>query len=239
MLVDTPAIVLTAVQYSDSNSIVHAYTSLFGSVSYLVSRSVRRRSGGLRAMFIPLAQLHLTTEHRSTRDIQRVREATILHAPMRASVDPVANAISLFLADLLDKILRMGGSDAMLFQFVSTALVQLETVDRTTLASFHLRFMVELSAHLGILPDRQSYAPGDILAIDEGAFRAPITHAESEALAAPSALLVSLLDDPEKALGLVCRDERNALLDLLLRYLDHYYPGTASLRSPSVLQTLF
>ncbi len=238
MLIDTPAIILKAVRYSDTNSIVHAYTEQFGSTSYLVSRATGRRSGGLRALFLPLSLLHLTTDHRQNREVQRVREAAILHAPIRPSIDPVANAVALFMAELLDKILRIGEADPTLFSFLAQEIRRIEGVEGAHLASFHLHFMVALSWRLGIMPDTEQYRDGFVLVAEEGRFRHPIDKSETEQADA-SSFLYRMLTMPEGESVTISRNTRNRLLTLLLSYFDHYFPGIAQMRSPGVLQTLF
>ncbi|MDO4771847.1 DNA repair protein RecO [Porphyromonas sp.] len=238
MLTDTPAVVLKAVRYSDTNSIVHTYTEQFGSTSYLVSRSSGRKSGASRALFLPLSILQLTTDHRPNKDIQRIREATILHIPTRPSIDPVANAIALFIAELLDRILRAGERDPSLFQFISDEIRHMGHVDGQSLASFHLYFMGELSWRLGIMPDTEGYRQGDILCCNEGRFRPAMSRQEAE-LAEASYLFHQLLTVARREALSIGRDGRNKLLSLLLHYFDHHFPGIAHLKSPGVLQELF
>lgn len=238
MLTDTSAVVLKAVRYSDTNSIVHTYTERFGSTSYLVSRSSGRKSGGLRALFLPLSVVQITMDHRPNKDIQRVREATILHTPMRPSVDPVANAIALFVAELLDRILRSSDCDPQLFDFVTQEIRHIEGVDTQSLASFHLYFMAALSWRLGIMPDTEGYRHGDVLCCTEGKFRPPSGRQEAEQ-AEVSYHLYRLLTMPRQEPLTIDRHGRNSLLALLLRYFDHHFPGVSRLKSPSILQELF
>lgn len=238
MLTDTSAVVLKAVRYSDTNSIVHTYTEQFGSTSYLVSRSSGRKSGGLRALFLPLSVVQITTDHRPNKDIQRIKEATILHTPMRPSVDPVANAIALFVAELLDRILRSSDCDPQLFAFVTSEIRRMEEVDAQSMASFHLYFLGALSWRLGIMPDVEGYRKGDILCCEEGRFRPAIGRQESER-SEVSYLLHKMLTMPRQETLVIDRNGRNKLLALLLQYFDHHFPGVSQLKSPRILQELF
>ena len=238
MLTDTSAVVLKAVRYSDTNSIVHTYTERFGSTSYLISRSSGHKSGGLRALFLPLSVVQITMDHRPNKDIQRIREASIVHTPMRPSVDPVANAIALFVAELLDRILRSSDCDPQLFAFVAEEIRRMEDIDARSMPSFHLYFLGALSWRLGIMPDVDGYRRGDVLSCEEGRFRPAIGRQETE-YSEVSYLLHKLLTMPRQEILVIDRNGRNKLLALLLRYFDHHFPGVSRLKSPRILQELF
>lgn len=238
MLIDTQAIVLKATRYSDTNSIVHTYTEQFGSTSYLVSRSSSRKSGGLRAMFLPLSIVNITTDHRPNKEIQRAKEVSILHLPTRPSVDPIANAIALFIAELLDKILRFIHFDSELFSFVAEEIRRMDSMDDRGMASFHLYFLGGLTWRLGIIPDTEDYRQGDILCCEEGRFRPPVGRHEAEWVEG-AYYFHKILTTPSIESVEINRQGRNKTLKLILHYLDHHFSGLSQLKSPEVLQELF
>ena len=238
MLVETELIVLSAVRYSDSASIVTTYSERFGTLAFKVVRSPSRKRGRANALFMPLSVVRMTMEYHPTRTIQLPGEAVVLYAPMRPSVDAAANAVALFVVELLTRIVRSGSADAELYRYLRDEIMGLEALSDRGVSSFHLRLVVGMLHHMGILPDQSRYREGYILDLPEGAFRRAWT-LEEQALGRSSELLVQFIttESPEELP--LSRQERNALLDMLIAYLAYHFPDVGTLRSPEVLCQLF
>jgi len=169
MLYKTRGIVLHSLPYNDMYAITLIYTEEFGRVSYLTSQSRSRKSKVPRSLFHPLAILDLEVEHQNLRDIQRVKEIKI-HIPVTALLtDPVKSALSIFLAELIGKVVREEQTNRPLFDFLLQSIRVLELTDLSP-ANFHLAFMIRLSRLLGFYPDSTGYKKEMYFDMRNGAF---------------------------------------------------------------------
>lgn len=238
MLTETELIVLSGVRYSDSASIVTTYSEHLGTLSFKCIRSTSRRRGGANALFSPLSILHITFDYLPNRSIQTPRDQEIRHRPLRPAIDPYANAVALFTTELLTRLLRNTGADSDLYHYLRGEIVGMEQMSDRGINSFHLRLLVGLLLHLGILPNTERYRAGDILDITEGVFRSATLH-EEPAHAYASSLFYQFVTTPEPQEIPLTREARNALLHLLLAYLNHHLPYMGSIKSAEILTQLF
>lgn len=238
MLVETELIVLSAVRYSDNASIVTTYSERLGTIAFKAIRSASRKRGRANALFTPLSVVKMAMEYHPTRAIQIPGEPFVVHAPLRPSLDSVANAVALFTVELLTRVVRSSSADTALYRYLRDEIVGLEHLSDKGVSSFHLRLMVGMLHYMGILPDQEQYREGFILDLAEGAFRRAWTQ-EEQLLGRSSALLVQFITTEYPEELSLSRHERNALLDMLLAYLAYHFPDVGTLRSPEVLSQLF
>lgn len=239
MLTETELLVLRGVRYSDSASIITTYSDLYGALSFRVSRPTRRSaSGGARAFFVPLSLLSVTMDYHQGRTVQVPREVTPLHVVTTASIDPVVNAVVLFVSELLSHLLRAQGTDRSLFGFLRAQISALDTMSGVQAASFHLRLMAGLCYHLGVMPDCDCYVPGSVLDVTDGGFRPPLSSIDYGRREA-SALLVRFFTEEHPEHIPLCQEQRRQLLTLMLDYLSFHFPEVSGLHSPSILGGLF
>jgi DNA repair protein RecO (recombination protein O) len=155
----TRGIVLHSSAYNDVYSITLIYTEQFGRVAYLTAKSKSRKTRVPKSLFYPLSVLDLEVEHRNLREIQRIKEAKV-HSPQISILnDPVKSAISIFLAELIGKVIREIQPNPSLFEFLLQSIQILELTP-TNYANFHLVFMIGLSRFLGFYPDTTPYNKG-------------------------------------------------------------------------------
>ena len=238
MLSTTEIIVLDAVRYSDTASIVHAYSREFGPLHLKVSRASRRKAGGTRAFFTPFSLLSVTLDFRPKKEVQVPWESHLVNCPSCISADPVANAVTLFLTELLFRLLRTEESDVALFDLIKEEIAGMDSLSEGELANFHLVFLLKLLPHLGILPLLDSYRPGYVLDFEEGRFLPPVSDYQREE-APTNALFLELLTSETPYLTPISRAGRQALLRFILRFYGHHFPSISNLRSPEILTDLF
>lgn len=165
----TRGIVLHNSSYSDTYSITLIYTEEFGRVSYLTARSKSRKTKTPKSLFHALAVLDLEVDHRNLRDIQRIKEAKA-HIPLVSLLtNPVKNAIGIFLAELIGKVVKEVQTDKIFFDFLLQSVRILELTEKSC-ANFHLVFMINLSRFLGFYPDASCYTEGMFFDMQNGIF---------------------------------------------------------------------
>ena len=238
MLQETELIVLNAVRYSDTAAIVHTYSRAFGPLHLKVSRTSARKAAGTRAFFTPFSLLSVVLDYRPKREVQIPSESRLLYCPACIATDPVANAVTLFLTELLFKLLRNEEPEERLFGLIKEEIALMDRLTSAEMANYHLVFLLKLLPAIGVMPVIDDYRPGWVLNLDEGGFMPPFGPAQNEDRA-PSETLIRLLRADDPYLCPLNQNSRQALLRLLLRYLSRHYPSLDNLRSPAVLSELF
>ena len=169
MLHKTRGIVLHSLPYSDRYAVTLIYTEEFGRVTYLTSQSKSRKSKVPRSLFHPLAILDLEVEHQNLRNIQRINEIKIHFPLVTLLTDPVKNALGIFLAELISKVVCEEQTNRLLFDFLLQSIQVLELTN-TSPANFHLVFMIHLSRLLGFYPNTADYRKGMYFDMRNGTF---------------------------------------------------------------------
>ncbi|MAT90187.1 MAG: DNA repair protein RecO [Flavobacteriaceae bacterium] len=152
MVVTTPAIVLTAVKYSEADLIVSCYTLEAGLKSYLLRNLLKSKRGKLKpSYFQPLTQLVIEAIHRDKGTLERIREATIGYPYQSLHTDVVKGAVTLFLAEVLKSSIKEEETNLPLYQFLEHSLRKLDSENR--IANFPVWFLLKLTEYLGCYPD--------------------------------------------------------------------------------------
>lgn len=158
MLVKSQAVVLRRIRYSDSDSIVCLYSRDFGRVSYL-SSDRRKKSPLSPALLQPLSLIEYEADHKASRELQRLKEIKSDCPFLKLPFDPVKNTLSLFLAEVLYRVLGEAESNPPLFDFLRQS-VQLLDLNEEGTANFHLAFLCSLTHFLGFYPNTENWRPG-------------------------------------------------------------------------------
>ncbi|MDR1585177.1 MAG: DNA repair protein RecO, partial [Prevotellaceae bacterium] len=164
----TSGIVLHNIKYSDSTSIVTIYTRRFGRAVYMVYGRGKKKSLCRPAFLQPLTLVELDVAHFPRREVQQIKDIRIATQLNNIPVNPVKNALALFLSEILFRTLIRADSDEQLFEFIEQATLSLNGCENS-LANFHLVFLLKLTRYLGFEPnyDNRNFAYFDLL---EGVF---------------------------------------------------------------------
>ena len=139
MTLTTAGLVLSSIKYGDSSLIVRILTRETGLKSYLVKGVLKSKRGKLKAAYFqPLAQLELVVSHRAKANLHYIREAKIDYTYTSLPTDWTKQAIVLFLAEVITKVIREEEQNTPLFDYLQAALQWLDTHDQV--AYFHLVF---------------------------------------------------------------------------------------------------
>jgi len=144
-------IVLSSVPYGESRIILNLLTPDLGTIGLIATLSKKGKSGLKKAHFQNLQILEIQHAERNKGELKRLQDARILYPYQQLYFDPVLSCMALFLAEFLYKVLREEEGHPELYRFVRKALIQLDSAE-AGLANFHLAFLMDLSAHLGLRP---------------------------------------------------------------------------------------
>lgn len=151
----TPAIVLSALKYSDTSLIVKVFSKDYGIITYMLKGVLSNKKGKLKpALFQPLTQLEITATHKNKGTLESMREAKVIQAYKSIPNNIVKSSVVMFLAEVLANAIPDQQKDEGLFNYLTYSLQWLE--DKDTLGNYNILFLLNLSKYLGFYPDTSS-----------------------------------------------------------------------------------
>jgi DNA repair protein RecO (recombination protein O) len=216
------------------------YTEAFGRVSYLVARNRGKKTTVSKALFLPLSVVEMDVEHQNKRDLHRIRETKQCYPLNRLFTDPVKNALALFIAEVLFRVVKDTEPDARLFDYLYRSIHLLELAE-DGVANFHVVFLLHLLHYLGIFPNTDSYAEGYYFDMQNGIFadQAPLhryylNREESQIFAR-----LFKISYENMSLYIFSRHDRVNILNRILTYYRIHLPEIPEIKSLPILQALF
>ena len=237
MLVQTRAIVLTALKYGESDLIVKCFTEE-GVKSYLLKRIRKSKNKKINiAYFQPLTQLKITAIHNSKGALNSIREARINHLYQSISTSITKQSIALFLAETLVYSLFEEEENKKMYQYIETALIWLDSHEKTS--NFHLLFLLNLTKYLGFYPDIKNISKR-YFDLQEGVFinERPLNNAIYGNKLILFKSLIGINFDVTGQLQLNA-NQRNVILNILLDYYELHLPAFKRPKSLNVLKEVF
>ncbi len=238
MLVATKAIVFSSLKYSDADIISTCYTEVSGIKSYLIRGILKSKKGKLKtSYFQPLTQLELIAQHKNKASLEYIKEAKVINPYQNLHTQIVKSGMVLFLSEILKNCIREEEANPQLYHYLEQACQWLDTHDE--IANFHILFLLKLSAHLGFYPDA-SNSQASYFNVMEGNFQS--TNTSIYCIEGPQVENLKkffLLNFGELYTVKLARQERHALLELILTYYSYHVQGYRTPKSLAVLHQLF
>lgn len=240
MLVKTEAIVLHSFRYGETRVIVDLFTRERGRLSVIVTLSKTAQGRMKKQYFQPMNQLETTCDIRPRVQLQKLRDVRLLHPYTSIPFDPAKLGIALFNAEFLYHALRSEQQDQPLYDYISGSMQWLDAA-RQGYANHHLVFLMHLSRFLGFYPNLDGYEEGAAFDLRSGSFSSLIPlHRDFLRLEEAARIhLLMRMDYANMHLFRLSRQERNQILDVLMRYYRLHLPDFPELKSLGVLQELF
>lgn len=230
---------LRLTQHSDRSSILQSYSLEMGAVSFVVPAGSGPGAARRRALLQPLTPLEVEATIRPGKELHTFREPRAklhLHTILMSAE---RSAMVMFLAEVLQTLLRQSGADANTYNYIEGA-VELLNDPTVPVSNFGLMFMRGLSTMLGIEPDGGDYRPGMLFDMVDGCFRrSAALHGRSLSVA-ESVVAARLLRMNWHNQGCFrfSAAERRAALERILEYYSIHYAPLTGLKSPVVLHEL-
>ena len=118
MLQKTRGIVLNNLKYGEKSLITTIYTELLGRKSFMVQHVFTKNSGFHSSFFQPLTMLNIQVDQKPNRDLQRIREVSLIQPFLTIPFDGSKRSITFFLAEMLLKTIKEEEANTGLFQFI-------------------------------------------------------------------------------------------------------------------------
>lgn len=152
MLVNTKAIVFSALKYSEADLIVTCFTEKEGIKNYLLRGILKSKKGKLKpSQFQLLTQLELVAFHKNKGSLESIREAKVIEPYQTLHTHIIKSGMVMFLSEMLKNCIKEEERNEELFEYLENALFWLDSHD--DIANFHILFLLKLSTHLGFFPD--------------------------------------------------------------------------------------
>lgn len=238
MLVNTKAIVLHTLKYSESSVILKCFTRELGLQSYIINGIKNKkspvRSGATQALNI----LSLVTYHKGKGGLERIKELKVDYQYTNIPYDPIKTSICLFIAEVLYKSIKEESPDEELYEFITESLQWLDKHDEGY-ANFHILLLAKLTYFLGFGPmlsnDREYFD------LTEGLFTENKPIHDSFVSGNMAVLLNQILgmkfaDITDLKMNVL---QRRELLQILLNYYSIHIDSFASIKSVKILEELF
>lgn len=236
MIVKTEAIVISSIKYGDTSRILKCYTRSSGIKSF-IAKGVYSKRNKTNPMFLQLNQLEMIYEDRISHKLINLNNCRQLHHFLSIQGNREKTAITLFLSEILNMVLKEEEHNPQLFDFISSSF-QLFDSKGSAYSDFHLWFLLNLTTYLGFYPNlKQDSGYFDLLngvstiELPSGIY---ITGEKLKLFNQLRQLCFS--NQTENCFN---QNQRKELIDLILRYYELHHPDFKWPKSLEVLQTIF
>jgi DNA repair protein RecO (recombination protein O) len=227
MFSKTTAIVLHQIKYGESGMIVTFYTEKFGRLTGMVHGVRSKHSRFPAPYFQPLSLLEIGLNHKQNKELQNIREVACSIPYQSIPFEPLKNTIALFLAEVLYLSLREEENNSTMFSFIFHSLQIFDNLQHSSL--FHHWFMFHLTRFLGFSAEEQIIGP-----LGEPSVFQYMTENGLNGL---NQIAQNNSGPPD--LPSLSRNERNEILERLIRYYSMHIDAFSRMKSYAVLQEVF
>lgn len=233
MLQKTEGIVIHTLPYSDTSIITKVFTAEYGLLSFMIRGTRGKKASNKAVLFQPLTVLMLDIYYNENKNLQTVKETKLAFNPVGIYGNVNKTSVVLFVAEVLQKLLKENYNNVSLFELLKNRIQQLN--DESFHPDFHLKLLLSVADELGFVPYNNYTAAEPVFSIQEGKFVSNgLEHSGAYYFnLIDSEHLHHLLSDHPLALQ---REERRSLLTEILKYFQFHNPGMSAIRSIAVLQ---
>ncbi|MBP1640397.1 MAG: hypothetical protein H6Q17_1980 [Bacteroidetes bacterium] len=192
------------------------------------------------AFLQPLSLVDLEIEMVPDRELHQIKEARPSQIVSSIQMNPVKNALALFLAEFLYRTLREMQTDKQLFRFLQQSVLVLERSEQG-IANFHLVMMLHLTRFLGFFPNTETAGRRFYFDMENGIFTSACPLHKHFLRPTESAVLYQLMRINYENMHLFrfSRAERVDILEYVLAYYRIHLVEIGELKSLAVLTELF
>lgn len=237
MLIETDAIILHTIKYSETSIIAHIYTQQFGNGTYLMNNV--RTNHSKMALFQPLSLVHITAyRKKDPKQIHRISSISFVEAPQNITNTFTKSSMALFIGEMVNRIFTEEEEFPEFFAYFKSFVLQLEQAT-TNYANLHLLFLLHVTEFLGVKPKNNFSAAMPIFSPIHAQFVEPET--EENCLSREQSLLLTKILSLSQLTDTVelTNSERQTILHILLQYYDIHICKTQNIKSFEILKMVF
>jgi len=148
------AIALSYLKQGESSIIAKIFTEEKGLQSFIVKGVRAKKSKKKLGLFQPLQLLSINATHLPKNSLQYISEIALEHTQITDGIDMKKNFLSIFVAEVISKVLLETEKDKALFKFIWELKIDLNSLEKIN-PNFPLIFLVRLSEYLGFSPSKE------------------------------------------------------------------------------------
>lgn len=152
MLHKTRGVVLSYLKFKESSIIVKIFTEKFGLQSYVVNGVRSAKSRQKMGLYQPLTLVDMVVYHKGDGKLTRISEIKCAVPYKSIPFDLKKITLAIFLAEILEKVLKEEEENLEQFEFLASALCKLDELQEGY-QNFHLFFLLQLTRYLGFFPE--------------------------------------------------------------------------------------
>ncbi len=228
MYTTTEAIILHLAKYNDNTSILHAYTKDNGRMQYIVHIGKKR---SLISQLQPFSYVEIESSvTNGNSQFRHLKSVRLLYVPKKT--DFCRLTVNIFLSEVLYRILRHPMADTELFQYLSSVVQEID--QKENIENSHLKFLLNLTSFLGIMPSMDMDA--EWLDMQTGLSVSAIP-SHNDCFSKQEMLILNALNDSVDVS--LSRSARQILLEKLCRYYELHVTDFYMPKSLEILKELF
>jgi len=162
------AISLSYLKHGESSIIAKIFTEEKGLQSFIVKGVRTKKSKKKLGLFQPLQLLSINATHLPKNSLQYISEISLEHTKISDGINMKKNFLSIFVAEVISKVLLETEKDKALFKFIWELKNNLSNYEKIN-PNFPLIFLIGLSEQLGFLPSKDQI-DGDYFNLEFGEF---------------------------------------------------------------------
>ena len=148
------AIALSYLKQGESSIIAKIFTEEKGVQSFIVRGVRANKSKKKLGHFQPLQLLSINATHLTKNSLQYISEIALEHTQITDGIDIKKNFLSIFVAEVISKVLLETEKDKALFKFMWELKIDLNSIEKIN-PNFPIIFLIRLSEYLGFSPSKE------------------------------------------------------------------------------------
>lgn len=239
-LFKSTGIVFRSTKYSESSLILDIFTREKGLRSFIVS-GVRSssKSKNKASLYQHLSILDLVAYDKDDK-LARIKECRIEHHYKKLSYDVIRSSIGLFILEVCKNAIREREENIPLFDFIYSRLIFLDGTEPINLSLFSIKFMLELTEHIGFMPINNFHSDTPFFDLYNGKY---LNHNNEKYVATKEVSAAIGMIDHMTMEGLNAlsypKELRNQIIDDLVVYYRLHIEQFRELKTLEVLRVIF
>ena len=208
-------IVLNLTKLGETSIVLHTLSREYGRKSFVVKVSKKTSM----SLFLPLNILEADVTESTKSTLWRAGSLSAVHPLSGIRSNIFKNTMTLFMSEVLYRTIKEGANEDGLFDWCAKSILTLDVLE-SDFANFHIRFLLEFAVALGFSPSAEDLAPfaGSYYPV----LKQFVSASFSEAMLLP-----------------LNGETRNALAEILLKYISHHSECAINVQSLKVLRELY
>ena len=217
MSVETIGLILLGyTRLGDGKLVAHTLSREYGRRGFIARPG---KGGGKMSLFLPLNLLEAEIVQSSKSSLWTARKISARHPLIGIRNNLHKNTMTLFMSETLTRVLRDGMMEDGLYEWLERSILTLDGL-QADFSNFHIRFLLEFAGALGFSPTFDDIAPFAEKHLAQ--IKPFLTSGFSESMLIP-----------------LRGEDRNALCEDLLRYLEYHTESAIHVHSLAVLREVF